>query len=553
MDSTALIPALRGSAFLKQAANLKSVATGTAAQVLPAAGAVTAVGAGTDWDPAAMTTAGIATRGLGHPLAGLATRRVQGRADRIQGVADAAKRDLGTVRNLADTVPAPHINAPRPAAPGAPVQPAFDPAALNPTQRAAYDKHVADAAAADAALKARAPFSYTHNVPAPKPVRVPLDPKDPTYKGELTGYTNARAEDVRTIEGLAAAKGMSPDDYLKHVAGAAGSKDLNLRADFDAFEKALKSVNTRFNRSPAPADSLLDRAKQPFAAWQNRVTNADTDFRAAMQARQARDQSTHDAYNADKARAEAAARKAYDADPVVAAHQKAIADRQAFEAGNRPPAPSAADAAAAHAKATAEVDAANAAGRARYNTDSAVQRGAMARLHDDERAALAAGRKADTAARDAKAVRALGPVAAAGLGTGVGMTETGQAVGSKVNDAVSAAGSKVKSMFTGDPETDWVQMAKDYAPAILGVGAVGALAMWLMSQDDENEKTAAAPVDDDLARAARNRRRIEGLLARNPKALDNIGKHEVQGALDTLPIQLDASQRTKLASLLSTN
>ncbi|HPS78655.1 MAG TPA: hypothetical protein PLS53_10915 [Thermoanaerobaculaceae bacterium] len=196
----------------------------------------------------------------------------------------------------------------------------------------------------------------------------------------------------------------------------------------------------------------------------------------------------------------------------------------------------------------------NVADRSRAQIQTDAQNQAKAQLSGARRDAAAATQRADTTSEVAKGVSTVAPVAAAGIGTAAGMTDTGQAVGDKINTGTAAAGTAVKSTFTGDPKTDWLQVAKDYAPAILGVGAAGALALWLMSRDDENqEKTAAVPVDDDLAFAARNRRRLEGLLARNPKALDNIGKHEVQGALDALPVQLDAVQRTKLASFLCPN
>jgi len=312
MDSTALVPALRKSAFLKRAANVLGTTTKALGHAAPSAAAVTAVGAGTDWDPAAMTAAGLGTAGLGHPLAGLAKRVTRNRATGATENAGALQRQHAVTADLA----------------------------------------------------------------------------------------TAPVKDWTTLK-------------------------------------------------PRRGDSAVMR--------------------------------------------------------------DVIADTNA----------------------TGRADAAGARGD---------QRRAQRELPGAAAEAEAAARKATTAQRVATGTAALAPAAAAGTGIAVGASDTGQAAGATLTDAVGAA---VRSA----PSPDYLQIAKDYMPVVAAVGAVGALAMWLMSRDDEDTvKTAAAP-ESSRAFAARNRRRIERLLARNPKALDNIGTHAQ--ALHDLPITLDAAQKPKLAAALN--
>lgn len=568
-DSTALIPALRRAVLLKQSGDYLRAAARGAAYVAPAAAAATLVGVGTDWNAGAMTAAGVSAHALGHPLAGMNTF-MKNRADTMGIRARGLRSQHDSTADLASRTPAPHVDTPAPvrgdfadpkldlskldpalakqisdhraASSSAPA--AFDPAALTPAQKAQYDTDVQGSTAAEAALKGRAPFSFTFGEKAPKPVRTPLAPADPAYQGALTGYRNARAEDVATITQLAAAKGRTPDQYLQGVtaAGHLRAGDPG-RAEFDAFEKSMKAVNTRFNASPAPAESLFDRAGQPMSAWEGRVTGAEADFAGAQQARAGRDQTLHAEYGNRRDAEKAQAQQAYDQDPAFVAHQKTLADRQAFEAAHVPQGRSPADLAAeratiekgldgAHSNAALHNDLGNQVRRDRHGDAVAQHAGAVKDLPGQRVQADQAATNAAAARTAAPWIRAAVPVAAAGAGTLIGMTDT-------ADRAAGTVGSMVKSVFTGDPKTDWLRMTQDYAPLLIGAGAVGALALWLMNRDDDVDTSQpkhddvdtpqpkhAAVVDEDrLAQAARNRRRIEGLLARNPRALDNISRH----------------------------
>ena len=191
--------------------------------------------------------------------------------------------------------------------------------------------------------------------------------------------------------------------------------------------------------------------------------------------------------------------------------------------------------------AAGKVTAANQAGQNRQAAAMAAAAEAKKALPKVEASTDATVAGAERARRDARAVGALAPVAAAGLGAathdvGAGAIDTTKRAVGNVADRISSA------LASG--KTDYVQLAKDYLPVVGAVGAVGALALWLMTRDDEEpeEKTAAVADDDPVRRAARNRRRIEGLLARNPKALDRVGLSEQ--ALHDLPVALDARAPT---------
>jgi hypothetical protein len=558
----ALAPTLRKSAYLKLAQQSWGRSTVNALKAVPAAAApsalaMTATGLGGGTTDEVIGAGALAA--AARPVLNAGVKGLRSRATRIGDEATALKQHhTGVQQTTTEQVPLAKTSPPvsrvdisDPKADLSSLDPTlrtrieawrtdqaqgprpFDPAALPPDLQKAYGGHTAAEAAAEAALKARAPFAFNFGEKAPRPVRVAPSPADPMYPGALTGYRNARAEDVRTIEGLANANALSPDDYLQHVSAAAKLRQGDPgRQAFDDFEKSLKAVNTRFNTSPAPAESLLDRAQQPFSSWQNRVASADTDFANAAQARELRDQAEHTAYATRRSTAEAAERQKYDQDPVVAAAQKAKADRAAFEAANVPQGKTPQEIAAARATLDVElnklhadrVTAATAADASSRMQERQGIRDVVAARIEEPRAAFEAGnaaKDADRASRVARGAGYVAPVAAAGLGT-LGAPPAGAATGSG-REAAGNLADRVGVALKGAPKPDYLQIAKDYLPVVAGVGAVGALALWLLSRDDEEEeKTAAAPDEDRVAAAARNRRRIESLLARNPRALDNL-------------------------------
>jgi hypothetical protein len=249
------------------------------------------------------------------------------------------------------------------------------------------------------------------------------------------------------------------------------------------------------------------------------------------------------------------AQQAYDQDPAFLKHQADVQARADFEAKNPRAPKSPADLAAEQAAIDAEIKGGNLAARKDVRTGNAAERAREAQgIKDNVDANLQlphAKYQADEAAALAKRqsgeanwkTTALAGTAAAGAGQA--LVPATEAVGRGVAATAGATADAVKRAVGSTPAPDYLQIAKDYMPAVAIVGATAALAMWLMSRDDdENEKTAAVIDDDTVARAARNRRRLEGLLARNPKALDGIGR--IETALHDLPVRLDATKRAAL-------